>query len=131
MHTAKIQRKAVSNSVGAIDENFYAYGEELERVEVCKYLGRLVAFDGDDTQAVWGDLKKARRVWARISCVLRAENSSARVNGIFYKTTVQAAFLFGSETWSLAPATLQRLEGFHVKAARRMTSRLPKLVGGT
>ena len=31
----------------------------------------------------------------------------------------------------LAPATLKRLEGFHVKAARQMTGLLPKLQGGT
>ena len=30
----------------------------------------------------------------------------------------------------LSPATLQRMEGFHVKAARRMTGLLPKKVGG-
>ena len=36
-------------------------------MEVFKYLGRLTAFDDDDTQAVRGNLAKARRVWARIS----------------------------------------------------------------
>ena len=36
----------------------YTYGEELERVEVFKYLGRLIAFDDDDTQAVRGNLAK-------------------------------------------------------------------------
>ena len=69
----------------ALDAKFYAYGEELERVEVFKYLRRLIAFDNDDTQAVRGNLVKARRVWERISHVLRAENASARVCGMFYK----------------------------------------------
>ena len=50
---------------------------------VFKYLGRLIAFDDDDTQAVRGNLAKARRVWARISRVLRAENTSARVCSMF------------------------------------------------
>ena len=74
---------------------------------------------------------KARRVWARISRVLRAENASARVCGMFYNATVQSVLLFGSKTWVLSPATLQRLEGFRVKAAHRMTGRLPKKVGGS
>ena len=56
--------------------------------EVFKHLGRLIAFDNDDTQAVRGNLAKACCVWARISRVLRAENASARVCGMFYKTTV-------------------------------------------
>ena len=78
MHAARLQLKSVSDSAVALDAKFYAYREELERVEVFKYLGRLIAFD-DDTQAVRGNLAKARRVWARISRVLRAENASARV----------------------------------------------------
>ena len=131
MNAARLQRKAVSDSTVAMDAHFFAYGEELERVEVFKYLGRLIAFDDDDTQAVRGNLVKAHRVWARISRVLRAENASARVCGVFYKDTVQSVLLFGSKTWVLAPTTLKRLEGFHTKAARRMTGLLPKLVGGS
>ena len=62
MHANKLQRKSVSNSALVMDAKFYAYGEELEKVEVFKYLGRLVTFDDDDTQVVRGNLKKARRV---------------------------------------------------------------------
>ena len=131
MHAARLQRKAVSDSAVALDAKFYAYREELERVEVFKYLGRLITFDDDDTQAVRGNLAKARRVWARISRILQAENASARVCGMFEQATVQSVHLFVSETWVLSPATLQRLEGFHVKAARRMTGLLPKKVGGS
>ena len=78
----------------------------MEQVEIFKYLGNLVAFDDKEKQAVWGNFSKARRCWARISRVLRAENTSARVNGMFYKATAQAVLLFGSETWVLALATL-------------------------
>ena len=62
MHAARLQRKAISDSAVAMDAEFYAYGEALERVEVFKYLGRLIAFDDDDTQAVRNHLAKARRV---------------------------------------------------------------------
>ena len=110
MHPVRLQQKAVSDSAVALDAKFYAYGEELERVEVFKYLGRLIASDDDDTQAVRGNLAKARRVWARISRVLRAENASARVCGMFYKATMQSVLLFGSETWVLSPTTLQLME---------------------
>ena len=92
---------------------------------------RLITFDDDDTQAVRGNLKKDRIVWSRISRVLRAENASARVCGMFHKATAQSVLLFGSKTWVLLPATLQLLEGFHVKAAHRMTGLLPKKVGGS
>ena len=49
MHAARLQRKVVSDSAVAMDTKFYAYGEELERVEVFKYLGHLIAFDNADT----------------------------------------------------------------------------------
>ena len=118
MHAGRLQRKAVSNSAVAMDAKFYAYGEELEQVEVFKYLGRVIAFDDDDTQVVRGNLKKAHCVWAHVLHVLHAENASAHVCGIFYKAIVQAILLFGSETWCLTPTTLKCLEGFHSKAAR-------------
>ena len=76
MHTAKLQRKAVSDSAKALEAKFFAYGVEVERLEVFKHLGRLIAYDNDDTHTVRGNLKKARRVWARISRVSRAENAS-------------------------------------------------------
>ena len=38
----------------------------MEWVEVFKYLGRLILFVDDDTQAVRVNMKKARRCWARI-----------------------------------------------------------------
>ena len=88
MHAARLQRKAVSDSTVSMDAKFYAYGEELERVEIFKYLGRLITFRDDDTPVVRGNLVKARRVWARISCVLRAENTSTHVCGMFYTATV-------------------------------------------
>ena len=88
MHAALLQRKAVSDSAVALDAEFYAYGEELKRVEVFKYLGRFIAFVDDDTQAVRGNLAKVRRVWVWIARVFRAENASARVCGMFYKATV-------------------------------------------
>ena len=39
---------------------------------------------------------------------------------MFYKATVQAVLLFGSETWNLTPTAMKQLEGFHIRAAYRM-----------
>ena len=62
--------------------------------------------------------------------VLWAENASPRVCGMFYRATVQSVLLFGSETWVLTPSTLERLEDLDVKAARRMTGKMPVLAHG-
>ena len=99
---------------GFIDEvKFTAYDDELERVEVFKYLGRLLAMDDVDMQAVRANLKKARKSWRMLSRLLRSEK--------FYKAVVQAVLLYGSESWALTESQLRCLHGFHIRAAYRMT----------
>jgi len=128
----KEQHAAAERAHLSLQQTFTAYGEDLERVEVFKYLGRLLAYDDNDSQAVRGNLKKARGVWARLSRTMRAENASPRVCGVFYKATVQSILLFGSETWNLSPVSLKSLEGFHIRAAWRMAGKRPlKLRDGT
>ena len=116
------QYLAAANSARALERKFYAYGEELERVEVFKYLGRLLAYDDSDVRTVRRNITKARKCWRRISRVLRAEEASPRVSGVFYRATVQAVLLYGSETWAITPTILKSLEGFHIRAAYRMAS---------
>ena len=121
----KVQYAAAERAHTALQQTFTAYGAELERVEVFKYLGRLLAYDDNDARAVRGNLKKARGVWARLSRTIRAENASPRACGTFYKATVQSILLFGSETWNLSPQSLKCLEGFHLRAAWRMAGKRP------
>ncbi len=44
----KRQHAAAERSQEALKHSFTAYGEELERVEVFKYLGRLIVYDDAD-----------------------------------------------------------------------------------
>ena len=96
-------------------------------MEVFKYLGRLLAYDDNDTQAMQSNLKKAWRCWAKLSCVLRVENTTPTVCGVFYKVTVQAVLLFGSETWNLSPLAMKCLEGFHICEAWCMSGKMPRI----
>ena len=104
---------------------FTTYGEGLERVEVFKYLGRLLAYNNNNSQAVCGNLKKAQGIWMRISAMLRTENASPCVCGIFYKATVQSILLFGSKTWNLSPMSWKVPEGFHIMATWHMAGKRP------
>ena len=101
----KLQHAAAVRSQEALRRLFTAYGEELERVEVFKYLGRLIAYDDADTQAMHSNLRKARGCWARILHVLRAENATPWTSGMFYKATMQVDLLYGSEMWNLSPTS--------------------------
>ena len=55
------QYEAAAASARALRRQFTAYGDVLERVEVFKYLGRLVAMDDEDDQAITANIAKARR----------------------------------------------------------------------
>ena len=100
-----MEHEAAVEAARALEVRFTVYG------------GYLLAYDDNDAQAVQSNLRKARKCWSRISRVLRAENASPRVCGMFYKATVQAILLFGSETWNVSPSMLRRLEGFHIRSA--------------
>ena len=105
---------------------FSANGDELERVEIFKYLGWLILHDDANNQAMQSNLKKARGCWAWVSRVLRAENATPKMCGMFYKAIVQAVLLYRSETWSLALSSMKRLEGFHICAAWQMSGKRPE-----
>ncbi len=118
------QREAAVTSALALRQQFSVNGEALERVEVFKYLGRLLAQDDDDIQAIRVQLQKARGTWARVGQVLRAENVPPWVAARFYKAVVHAVLLYVSEMWVLLTAALASLvEGFHIRAAYRMAAR--------
>ncbi len=68
----KQQREAAITSALALRQQFSVYGAALEWVEVFKYLGRLLAQDDDDFQAIRNQMRKARGTWARVGQVLQA-----------------------------------------------------------
>ncbi len=108
------QQEAVVASALALRHQFTVHGDTLEMVEVFKYLGRMMAQDNNDAQAVRHQLHKAQGTWACIGQVLRSENATPWVAAKFYKAVVQAVLVYGSKTWNLTKAVLARLEGFHV-----------------
>ena len=55
--------------------------EELERLEVFNYLGRLIVYNDANIKAMQSNLRKARGCWAQILCVLRAEMLHSRCVG--------------------------------------------------
>ncbi len=58
----RVQHAAAERTHLSLSQKFTAYGKELERVEVFKYLGHVLAYNNNNAQAVRGNLKKARAV---------------------------------------------------------------------
>jgi hypothetical protein len=77
----KKQHEAAEAALVALARTFMAFREDLERVEVFKYLGRLLTYYNNVSQAIRANLKKAHKSWARVSRVLKAENASALPHG--------------------------------------------------
>jgi hypothetical protein len=57
------QREAAVTAALTLCQQFMIHGNVLERVEVYKYLGQMMAQDDNDTQAVRAQLRKARATW--------------------------------------------------------------------
>ncbi len=117
------QREMAVTAALALRQQFTIHGDVLERVEVYKYLGWMMAQDNDDTQAVRAQLWKARATWARVEKVLQGENTPPTVAAKFYLAIIQAILLYGSETWVISPQAMAQLEGFHIRAAWRMAQK--------
>jgi hypothetical protein len=116
----RLQRELAISLALALRRKFNVNGTVLEQVEVFKYLGRLLAQDDDNAQAIRQQMRKVRGVWAPVGQVLRGENVTLRVAATFYKAVVQAILLYGSKTWNLTASALARLEGFHIHVAYKM-----------
>ncbi len=57
----KMQHEATETARVALAQSFMAYGDKLERVEVFKYLGRFLAYNDNNTQAMRANLRKVRK----------------------------------------------------------------------
>ncbi len=107
----------------ALHKLFHVEREVLEKVDLCQYLGQILAQDDDDVRAVRQQIKKAQAIWTRVSQVLTAENTPPKVSTKFYKAVMQSVFFYDSKTWNLMATALARLEGFHICAAYWMAEK--------
>ena len=58
----KEQHEAAAFAVQALGVVFTAYGKDLERVEVFKYLGQLLSMDNSDLRAACSNMSKACKI---------------------------------------------------------------------
>ena len=86
--------------VAAPEQGFTANDKPLRRVEIFKYLGRLIAYDDTDVPAARRQLAHAHAVWGRLRKIIEKENVPAPVVGMFYQAVVAAVLLYGSESWA-------------------------------
>jgi hypothetical protein len=52
LYEMRLQHEAAACSQQALQQDFFCGGDELEKMEVFKYLGRMLAYEDKDTQAM-------------------------------------------------------------------------------
>ena len=130
MRARQDQYAAARRGAATLRQRFTAKGKPLKRVQLFKYLGRIIAYDGNDVPAARPQLARARAVWGRLSKIIAKESAPAPVAGMFYQTIVVVVLLYECESWVLPPSQLRALEGFHAECARRLAGMRPRKVKG-
>ena len=91
---------------------FQAYGRPLVTFAPFKYMGQILTAADENWPELVGNLRKAKKIWARMERMLGQEGARPRVSGMFFKAVVQAVLLLRSEMWVMTPPYGQGLGEF-------------------
>jgi hypothetical protein len=119
----RTQQDSAVTAALALHKLFYVEWEFLEKVDLFRYLRRILAQDDYDVRAVRNQIKKAGGIWAKVRQVLMANDTPPKVSAKFDKAVVQSVLLHSRKTWHLLTTALAWLEVFHIRAAYRMTEK--------
>jgi hypothetical protein len=116
----RLLRKRSADQALFAGVTFFVNGRPLENVDSFNYLGRPLEATDLDRAALTNNLMKARRVWGRISSVLKGGDPRPKLMARFYLAVVHSILLYGCETWVLSKRDERRLESFHNRCARHL-----------
>ena len=88
--------------------------ERIKGVNLFKYLGRPLDRSDENWTEVLRNIQKARHVLGHLGKFLWMEGADTFISEKFYRTVVQAVFIFGEETWVLLAEMPKSLEGVDV-----------------
>jgi len=101
--------------------SFTIQGEDVERVDQFRHLGRPILANDQDTGAIRYNLSRAQAKWQMLARILTMEGAKPKIMGRFYLAVVQSVLLYGSETWVLTKSNYEILNSFHVAVARKIS----------
>ena len=123
------RRRAARLAHEARSVTFTVNGVQLRKVDQFKYLGRPLSFRDSDMPAMYKNLGKARKMWAKLAKLLRRKvGMKPRICGMFYQAVAQQILLYGLESWVVTPAMLSILDGYHHWVCRRISGLLPPFI---
>ena len=87
----------------SVERDFQDYRSPINTVTSFKYLWWVLTVAYENWSALVGNLKKARKIWSRLTRILGQEGANPRVSGVFFKAVVQSVHIFGLKTWLMTP----------------------------
>ena len=119
------QRERNEAAVGAQARTFTIDGVVPKKVENFEYLGYQISSRDSDAPALFMNLAKARKRFARISNLIAREGADSAIGGRIYVAAVLAVLLYGSKTWVWTSSMLTTIRGFHHHACRQLVDKRP------
>ena len=99
----KRRRMSEEDMWESLERVFQVYREMLETMLLFQHMGTVLTAGDDNCLAVSDNLRKATKIWVRMTRFLIRERADPKVLGLFFKAVVQAVFLSGTDTWFLTP----------------------------
>ena len=79
---------------------------------------------------VYQNLRKSWRQWGMVARVMERTGATVQAQGAIYKEVTQSVPLYGIKIWVMTGDIIKFLEGFHHRAARRITGMTQKRGAG-
>ena len=95
-------------------------GKEVQKVERFKYLGSMIADDGNSEQAIRIRLAMGRSVVGQLAEVWKGNEIGRGLKVKLMKTLVWTVAMYGSESWTLKKGDERRINAFELWCWRRM-----------
>jgi len=95
-------------------------GKELEQVEILKYLGAIIAENGDCSKEIQARLGTARGAVRSIDSLWDDRSIHVKVKQRLLSTLVWTVALYGCETWTLKAVVKRRIQGLEMTAYQRL-----------
>lgn len=100
--------------------SFKIYEKEIKKISEFTYLVRILTCDNDDTRAIGNEISRGRTKWNSMVSILKQGRANPVLMATFYKTVVQAVFLYGAELWVVTKTNIKNLRAFHYRAFQCM-----------
>ena len=124
--TLNQQREQDEAAAGAQARTFTIKGVVLKKVKNFKYLGHQISSRDSGAPALFMNLAKALKRFARISNLIAREGADSASGGRIYITVVLAVLLYGLETWVWTSSMLNSIRGFHHRACWQLADKRPR-----